>query len=215
MPSLYIFIDESGNFDFSRTGTNYFVLSAVTALDPLVSSQILQKLEYKLLSDGINVECFHASPDLQKVRNYVLKEIERLTNIRINYVYAEKRKTHPKYQSPEAIYALFGKTLLKYVFKDWLVNQYDQIIVIFDKALTRKQQNSFLRVVKPELKETNKPYKIYFHQTMADFNGQIADYSAWSRYVSLERKELRPIEKLKRLQTSDFNIFSRGKKNYY
>jgi len=213
--SLYIFIDESGNFDFSPGGTRHFVLSAVTALDPLVSSQKLQALKYKLLSDGVDVDCFHASPDPQVVRNAVFNEIEKLTNIRINYIYAVKQKTHPSYQSPEAFYALFGKTLLKYVFSGWMAAQYQQIIVVFDKALTNKQQKSFLRVVKPELKAIGKPYKIYFHPTMADFNGQIAGYTAWARYVELERGERRPINKLKGIPATDFDIFRRGKTNYY
>ncbi|HET7060389.1 MAG TPA: DUF3800 domain-containing protein [Candidatus Saccharimonadales bacterium] len=215
MGNLYVFIDESGNFDFSRGGTRHFVLSAVTALDPLVSSQKLQALKYRMLAEGIDINCFHASPDLQVVRNAVFDEIERLTNIRINYIYADKRKTHLSYQSPEAFYALFGKTLLKYVFNGWTAAQYQQIIVIFDKALTIKQQKAFLSVVKPELKALSKPYKIYFHPTVADFNSQIADYTAWARYVELERKESRPMDKLKRIPATDFDIFNRGKIHYY
>jgi len=37
MSTLYIFLDESGNFDFSPKGTKYFVLSAVSTLDPVAS----------------------------------------------------------------------------------------------------------------------------------------------------------------------------------
>ncbi len=210
-----MFIDESGNFDFSSRGTDHFVLSAITALDPLVSSQKLQALKYQLLADGIDVDYFHASPDMQAVRNAVFDEIEKLTNIRINYIYADKHKTHPDYQSPEAFYALFGKTLLKYVFNGWLATQYEQIIVIFDKALTNKQQKAFLGVVKPELKLLGKPYRIYFHRTMADFNGQIADYCAWAKYVLLEKSESRPMDKLQRIPMSDFDIFNRGRTRYY
>jgi hypothetical protein len=215
MASLYVFIDESGNFDFKPTGTNYFLLGAVTALDPLLSSQRLQSLKYSLLESGVDVECFHASPDSQAVRNAVFDAIENLTNIRINYIYAEKRKTHPSCQSPEAFYALFGKTLLKYIFSGWTASQYHQIIVVFDKALTNKQQRAFLGVVKPVLKAQGKPYQIYFHKTMADFNGQIADYVAWAKYVDLERGEARPMSKLHAVPTTEFNIFRRGTTNYY
>jgi len=34
MRTLFIFIDESGNFDFSPKGTKYFILSAVSTLKP-------------------------------------------------------------------------------------------------------------------------------------------------------------------------------------
>lgn len=215
MNTLFIFIDESGNFDFSPTGTKHFTLCAITALDPLTSSQKLQALKYRLLESGTDVECFHASPDAQSTRNVVFDEIEKMTNIRASYIYADKHRAHPKYQSPEAVYALFGKTLLKYVFNGWTAAQYQQIVVIFDKALTKKQQKAFLGVVKPELKAIGKPYRIYFHQTMADFNGQIADYCAWARYVSLERNEQRPMAKLATIPKTDFNIFQRGTRDYY
>lgn len=215
MHTLFIFIDESGNFDFSSIGTRHFALAAVTAIDPLSSSQRLQSLKYNLLKDGVDVECFHASPDRQNVRDAVFDEIEKLSNIRINYIYGDKHKAHPKYQKPEAMYALFGKTLLKYVFKGYVAAQYQQIVVIFDKALPNKQQKAFLGVVKPELKQLAKPYRIYFHKTMADFNGQIADYCAWAKYVSLERNEQRPIAKLSTIPQTEFNIFQRGTTNYY
>jgi hypothetical protein len=215
MRTLYIFIDESGNFDFTSKGTSHFVLSAVTALDPLVSSLSLQSLKYRLMSEQIDVECFHASPDSQTIRNRVFAEIGKLSSIRINYIYADKHKTHPSYQTPESMYALFGKTLLNYVFNGWLATQYEQVIVIFDKALTSKQQKAFLRVVKPALKATAKPYQIFFHKTMADFNGQIADYCAWAKYVSLEKGEQRPLQSIQTIPTTSFDIFRSGRTRYY
>ena len=38
MNTLFIFLDESGNLDFSPKGTAHFVLAAVTALQPIQSS---------------------------------------------------------------------------------------------------------------------------------------------------------------------------------
>ncbi len=47
-------------------------------------------------------------------------------------------------------------------------------------------------------------------------NGQIADYVAWSKFVQLERNELRPWTSLtSTLQPSDFNIFRNGTTIYY
>ena len=215
MKTLYIFLDESGNFDFTRGGTNHFLISAVTALHPMNSSQALQKLKYELLELGHDVDCFHASPDSQVVRDFVFTVINSLDNIKINYLYADKHKAHPSLHSPEKIYSLFGKTLLKYIFKSWTASQYDEIIIIFDKALTNKQQKAFLGVVKPELKATGKRYRIYFHKTMADFNAQIADYSAWAKYVSLERGEMRPLASIERIPIESLDIFRTGTTKYY
>ncbi len=112
-------------------------------------------------------------------------------------------------------YGLLGKTLLTYLLKAYQVAQFDQVVIIFDKALTRKEQNQFLKTVKPQLKTLSKPYRIYFHQTLSDFNGQIADYAAWAKYVSLERAENRPLKALGNIKVTDFDIFQKGTTKYY
>jgi hypothetical protein len=214
---LYVFIDESGNLDFSSKGTKFFVLAAVTAREPLASSQSLQALKYSLLRRGIGgdeYQYFHASEDTQVVRDEVFNTVTSLQNINVNYLYAEKRKTHPKYQN-EKFYTLLGSALVKYLLKVHQTSPYERVIIIFDQALTKKSQGGFLKAVKPELKTIGTPYAIYFHRTMSDFNGQIADYCAWAKYVSLERSEQRPINSLSTLSPSSFDIFANGDTYYY
>jgi len=62
MKSLFIFIDESGNFDFSSKGTKYFILSAVSTLNPL-GKERLEEIKYDLMKNGTNLEYFHATED--------------------------------------------------------------------------------------------------------------------------------------------------------
>lgn len=213
--SLFIFLDESGNLDFSNKGTAYYVLSAITAIEPLDSSKKLQTLKYDLLHASEDVEYFHTSEDKQMIRDKVFGIINDLENIQINYIYADKHFAHPKYHDKANFYGLLGKTLLKYLLADRTVKQYDKVIIVFDKALAKREQNRFLKVVKPELKTSGVPYAIYFHRTLSDFNGQIADYAAWAKYVSLERDEQRPLGALSSIPKRDFNIFRRGTKKYY
>lgn len=213
--TLFIFLDESGNLDFSSTGTNHYVLAAVTATEPLVSSSKLQQLKYEMLNTGLDVEHFHASEDLQVIRDQVFPIINVLNNIKINYIFANKHFAHPKYHSSANFYALLGKTLLKYIFSSNHLRDYGKVVIVFDKSLHKKDQKKFLKIVKPELKATGRPYAIYFHRTLSDFNGQIADYAAWAKYVSLERSEMRPLESLNSVPMTDFNIFRRGTHEYY
>jgi hypothetical protein len=217
MACLYVFVDESGNLDFSPSGTNHFVLAAITALAPIESSTSLQELKYSLLSrgqGGEDFENFHASEDKQTIRNEVFKKIKQLTNIKINFLYAEKRKTHPKYQN-SSFYSLLGSALVKYLLKVHKRSSHEKVIVVFDQALTRKERDSFLKAAKPALKEIGTPYAIYFHRTMSDFNGQIADYCAWAKYVSLERGEGRPLSEIASLPQISFDIFGNGERVYY
>ncbi len=217
MSCLYVFVDESGNLDFSSKGTRHFVLAAVTARHPIDSSTLLQKLKYTLLAAGTGgdeYENFHASEDTQAVRNKVFEHIKTLKNIKINYIYADKRKTHPKYQN-DSFYGLLGSALIKYLLKVHKNSPYEKVVIIFDQALTRKERNNFLKAAKPALKEIGTPYAIYFHRTMSDFNGQVADYCAWAKYVALEKGEMRPLGEITCIDQDSFDIFLNGETYFY
>ena len=220
MSNLYIFIDESGNLDFSINGTKNFVLAAVATISPLQSSNCLQDLKYQLLAgsreSGNIFQFFHASEDRQWVRDKVFERINNCKDlIQAYYLFAAKNKTHPLLQNKVSFYSLLGGALVKYLLKVWQESQYEKIVIIFDKALKGKEQQAFLKAVKPRLKEIKKPYNVYFHNTVSDFNGQIADYLAWAKFVSLERGELRPLESIKNISKHDFDIFHSGTTEYY
>lgn len=215
MKTLYVFLDESGNLDFSPTGTKNYVLAAVTSVNPLVSSQDLQRLKYTQLENGIDTEYFHASEDKQSTRNKVIEQLQTMNNtIKVHYIHAQKNKTHPKIQNSANFYAKLGTTLCKFVV-GYKSNGFEKVVIVFDKALTKKEQKGFLGELKPELKKLGKPYEIYFHRTLSDFNGQIADYFAWSKYVSLERDEQRPLDALSNIDMTQFDLFNKGSKEWY
>lgn len=214
--TLFVFVDESGNLDFSSSGTNHYVLAAVVTTDPLFSASELQKLKYEYLKNGdMDVEYFHASEDKQFVRDEVIATISELQDrIQVHHIHAQKNKTNPSLQSPAAFYAKLGSVLSKFIIR-YKSDGFSKVIIIFDKCLHGKEQKAFLKEIKPELKQLGKPYQIYFHRTLSDFNGQIADYFAWSKYVFLERGEERPSLSLSNIKQTDFDLFSRGKKEYY
>lgn len=215
MSALYIFLDESGNLDFSRGGTTHYVLAAVTTVNPLASSQDLQQLKYSRLENGIDTEYFHASEDKQVTRDEVIKRLQVMSNtLKVHYIYATKTKTYPALQNPTAFYSKLGTTLCKFIV-GYRANGFEKVVIVFDKALTKKEQKAFLGEVKPELKKLGKPYEIYFHRTLSDFNGQIADYFAWAKYVSLERDEQRPLAALSNINMTEFDIFNKGVKEWY
>lgn len=213
---LFVFVDESGNLDFSRGGTAHYVLAAVATMDPLYSASQLQKLKYNYLNNGKHdVEFFHASEDRQFVRNDVLSVIKELQGkIKIHFICAQKNKTVPALQNPVNFYSKLGSVLSKYII-EFRSDGFSKVIIIFDKCLRGQQQRAFLKKVKTELKGLGKPYEIYFHRTMTDFNGQIADYCAWSKYVWLERDEKRPLTSLHNIEQTDFDLFAYGDVEYY
>lgn len=213
--TVYVFLDESGNLDFKRSGTLHYVLAAVVTERPLELSQKLQKLKYKMLETGTDVEYFHASEDMQVVRNQVISEICTMKDdLAVHFIHAQKTKTYPMLQNSASFYGKLGLTLIRFIV-GWKTDGFDEVVIVFDKALTNKDQKAFLGQLKPELKKLGKPYRIYFHRTLSDFNGQLADYLAWSKFVSLERNELRPLNALTELSMTHFDLFARGTKEWY
>lgn len=190
--ALYVFIDESGNFDFSKKGTKNFVLAGVATLEPLASAIPLQNLKYLLLSEGVDISQFHATEDKYVVRERVFGVVTALKNMTTHTVYGLKSELPESVQSSAAMHIRFSRSLISTILKSYKDHQYDCVVLVLDQAFTKRVQGEFRSGIKPELKESDKPFHIYFHSMKTDFNGQIADYLAWAKFKQLERGENRP-----------------------
>lgn len=128
--SLYIFLDEGGDLNFSQSGTKFFTLTCVTKCRPFALDDHLLSLKYDLLEEGLGLERFHASEDRQHVRNRVFEKIANsLKSFRIDSIVVEKRKTQPQLRVEETFYAVMLGYLLKHVFKKASSEKYSQVIV--------------------------------------------------------------------------------------
>lgn len=212
---LYVFIDESGNFDFSAKGTDHFLMAAVIARDPIASACALQELKYELMAEGVDEPFFHASEDAQVVRDRVFAAINTIQSISSHVIHVDKHHAAPSLQNTVRMYSLFGGAIAKYLLKTLPEESYSQVIIVFDKALPKRDENAFLGVVKPALNALKRPYRIYFQSVKHDFNGQIADYIAWAKYISLERGEKRALQSIPGVPLTSFNLFRFGHTRYY
>ncbi len=206
MNPLFVFADESGNFDFSESGTNHFVLAAVVTAEPVESGNALQRVRYDLLSRGVNLPFFHASTDRQYLRDQVISCIASLNHIAVHTIGFEKSALNREMQNPASLYVSAGiilGSILKHAVRE---GEHSSLVFVFDKALSKAQERAFRSGIKPHLAKLGVPFHIVFHNVKYEPNGQIADYFAWARYVSLERAEYRPIEALQQLEKS-FRLF--------
>ena len=191
-------------------------MAGVAALAPLDSAAEMQALRYQLLAEGVDVSGFHAAEDRQFIRDRVFRAFESIESVKAHAIYGDKHRAAPRLQSDSQIHALFGRALIRYFLRVFDASDYRRVVVVFDQALTKKKQGDFHGVIKPELKALGKPFHVYFQKMVTDMNGQIADYVAWSKFVQLERNELRPWKSLaSTLRPSDFNIFRSGTTLYY
>ena len=227
MRTLFIFIDESGNFDFSSKGTKYFILSAVSTLNPL-GKERLEEIKYDLMKNGTNLEYFHATEDKQVVRNKVYSFIENLKDIEIDSVIAQKNKTNPslyisekkkKPKKGEKLYTLALQTLLQYIFRRYNNSaKVDRVVIVLSSIFDVNKRELIKKTIKIYLKQIfSNPFYLYFHQNRSDKNTQIADYCCWAIYRKWTDGEIRPysaVNKGNKIK-SEFDIFKTGKTIYY
>lgn len=216
---LYVFMDESGNFDFSSKGSDYFVLSAVYTEDPCTSAAALQALKYDLLAARSPDLEFHATNNTPGTRRRVSDVIADLgSTIAVHTLFVDKHLAHPKVQSEVAILAVLGKAMGRWLAKAAIQDHHDQLILVFDSVLTGKKQDAFKSELKPALKALGIPYHLTFHPVKSDLNGQIADYYSWAWFRRIEHKDdswLGPFLAPTAPRWDHFDVFGNGSTRYW
>lgn len=222
MAVLHIFIDESGNFDFSPKGTRYFILTAVSTFGcgPLYSDFF--ELKHELAAKGVDVAEFHATEDRQATRDrmyYLLEQHCAHGCIRVDSVIAQKSKANPSIREAPEFYARMLKSLLKYVFLAKANATVSQVVVWAAQIQTHKKRAAFEKTVKSylsrELATARTPYNIYLHSSISHPLLQVADYCCWAVAKKWKDNELRPFQKIERAVKTEFDIFRAGTTEYY
>ncbi|MEO0074845.1 MAG: DUF3800 domain-containing protein [candidate division WOR-3 bacterium] len=224
MKTLYLFIDESGNFDFSPSGTKFFVLTVLSTINPYDIAAPLLKLRYDLLP---NYECgqrmeeqgyFHASEDAQKVRDNVFSIVSEVNHtLRIDSVIAQKNKANPKFhQQHLEFYKVLGEALLKYAFNRAERQDYNHVVVVFSSLFDKKKRGILKQSFKSLIKQYAKvSYALYFHDSKFDLCNQATDYFGWAIYRKYESRDTRSYAMVKHFIKSEFPIFEKGSTEYY
>ncbi|QSB24426.1 DUF3800 domain-containing protein [Curtobacterium sp. 24E2] len=211
---LYVFIDESGNFDFSDSGTDHFVMSAVWTANPERTGRDLVRLRYEFMTtDAHDQVPFHATNNSAGTRKRVIDVLADREDFWVHTLWADKHYAHRSIREPERFYGIFGKALGRYLMTA-IRAEFEPIVMVFDAALSAKQRGAFLKTVKPALATMGRPYKILFKPVKEDVNGQIADYYAWAKFRELESQDDSWIKRLP-ARTSEFNLFRNGYTRWY
>ena len=169
MNTLYLFIDESGNFDFSPNGTKFFVLTVLSTMNPFDIGSSLLKLRYDLLP---NYACgtsmaeqgyFHASEDTQEVRNNVFSIISKTNHqMRVDSIIAQKNKANPTFhKQPLEFYKVMGEALLKYAFNRAVWHDFDHVVVVFSSLFDKKKRGILKQAFKSLVKHQAKSHSPY------------------------------------------------------
>ena len=217
--TAYIFIDESGDFNFSPLGTKYFTLSSITTERPFNFVSEFDTLKHDLMERGLDIEYFHASEEAQPVRDQVFAIIQaHLSELRIDSLIVEKSKVGPALRHQLRFYPEMLGYLLKYLIGSPALKGVDELIVLTDLLPVAKKHKAVEKAIKMAL--SNKlpkfrKYRIMHHASKSDYGLQIVDYCNWAIFRKWKDGDLRSYDLIKGGIKSEFDIFAEGTRHYY
>lgn len=219
---LYVFIDESGNFDFSTGGSKYFVLNAIVTDDAVQGAHRLLDWRHHVLTCGPEIlkskrvrdyTHFHCTDDSQYVRGGVFKVVAALA-FEAHAVIPQKNKTNPSIQTPHDLYQRAFGGLVKGVVRRKGV---DARMHIFAAQLDVKPKRSaFLSALKGALAgEKGLRYQLHFHPTQSHHMLQVSDYVCWAISRKWEIGDKRSYALIRAKIVNEFDYFRVGSTLYY
>lgn len=216
---LYLFIDEAGDFNFSRIGTKYFTVTAATKARPFTWEDTIASLKYDLIEFGLDIEYFHASEDRQAVRDRFFNAIcDHFTELRLDTLVIEKSKTGPALREVERFYPKMVGYLLKYVLEHRNINKFSGVVIITDSIPVKKKRDAIEKAIKTTVSKILPPdmkYNVLHHSSKSCTGLQIVDYCNWAIFRKWERLDTRSYDLIRPCIKSEFDIFTSGERHYY
>ena len=218
--TLYMFIDEGGNFDFSPKGTKYFTLTCLSEKRPFPTYDRLRTIKYDLIEDSVNIESFHASADKQLVRDKVFDVIQwNIDNIKVDSMIVRKNKTNPAIHPKEKFFCRVFEMLMKWVLKKRVdLDEVENLIIFTDNIPVQKNKKSMEKGIKLTLAKLVKKglhYNIYHHQSKSNLNLQVVDYLNWAIFRKWENGDERSYQIIKNAVDAEWDVFKDGNTTYY
>lgn len=198
MTTLYIFLDEGGNLDFSVKGSKYFCLTGLTTTRNWTNIyQDLDDERYKLIEYGIGQEYFHCCEDNKYVKERIFEIIKKnfykSDDQKINTIVVEKNTIEPNLQEEMSFYPAVLTKLLQGLFLAAKYQNVKRIIIITDQLpLNRKRkaiEKTIKKVLATALEFTDIEYRIFHHSSKSHFGLQITDYCNWAIFRKWERND--------------------------
>ena len=190
----YIFLDESGNFDFSANGTRYFILTAVTARRPFHWRDALDDFKYDCIESGVRIEYFHCYNDSKRIRRAVFDLIApRSARVNIDYLVVDKSKVPSPMRDEARFYpAMLGHLLSLVVPIELESGDTEEIVIITDTIPVNRRRRAVEKAVQTTLASmlpSEVKYRILHHQSRSHYGLQIADYCCWAIFRKWERQD--------------------------
>ncbi len=209
--SAYIFLDESGNFDFSVNGTRYFVLTSVSMKRPFRWLKPMDDFKYDCIEYGLDSQYFHCTDDNKHVRGKVFNVIgDHLEDVAIDSLVVEKRRISPALWEDRRLYPEMLGYLLKFVVPRELDTDANEVIVITDAIPVSKRRRvveKAVRITLTKMLPFGMKYRILHHDSRSHYGLQVADYCCWAVFRKLQTGETAYFDRIRSAVRSEFDIF--------
>jgi len=228
--TTYIFIDESGDMNFTQTGSKYYMFNFLVKKRPFKLHEYISNYRYELLEKSLdphigrrlNIEYFHAHNDNKHIKNELFNIIATF-DIEAVKVYSyilekekvqpEKRKQKENFYIDNLIYSI-GKLLEKIEVNSNFIIITDNLPVAQNK---RKQEKALKVGVTKYMQEHNLNfrYDIFHHCSASSANLQIIDYVGWAVYRKYEHGDDKYYQKIKKYIVAEDTVTKDRGIRYY
>lgn len=215
---LHLFVDESGNFDFSRKrdASRYFILAAATLPDCSEVNARLSELRHRMAWEGHDHPGpFHAAHDPAPVRERVFSLIESL-DVRVDALLLEKAKAMPHIRATdERFYQHAWFYLMKYVAPRLSCDEL--LVVTASLGNKKKKRLAFYEAVRDVVRQVGgqTTYRTACWEASSDGCLQVADYCGWAIQRKWETGDPGPHGRIASKIMSEYDLFGAGAKMYY
>ena len=187
---VYAFLDESGNLDFSRKGTRYFVMTSVSMKRPFRINDAVDNYIYECIENGIDIEYFHCYSDSKRVRRVVYDLIaEHVGSIDIDCLIIKKSGVAAELQNGVRFYpAMLGRILNSTTQFASVAEDSPEIVIITDTVPINKERRAVEKTIQTTLARVlpKVRYRAFHHQSRSHYGLQIADYCSWAIFRKWE-----------------------------
>ena len=228
--TLYIFVDEAGNMDFSTKGSKYYMFNFLIKQRPFNLHEYIANYRYSVLEKNLNlqvnrrldIEYFHASSDNRYIKNDIFELISTFDKNGIKcYSYIlEKAKVKPtKREEKHKFYIDNLRFSIQKLLDKIKIDK--NFIIITDRLPIQKNKNRQIEALKKGinryLKSNNLKirYDIFHHCSASSINLQIIDYISWAIFRKYEKNEYLFYEKIEKYIIAEDIMTKERKTKYY
>ena len=187
---VYVFLDESGNLDFSPIGTKYFVLTSMMMARPFRINCALDRHLYDCIDNGIDIEYFHCYNDSKRTRRSVFDLMTPyLGSIDIDCLILEKSTMSADLRTGSRFYPAMFRRLINLAMRSRATDTIPtEVVIITDTVPINRGRRAVEKAIRTALATAlpNVQHRSLHHQSRSHYGLQIADYCSWAIFRKWE-----------------------------